>query len=133
MKFHDLCEMRQKILQAVIAWVRTVIMEHSLFLQFLVQRRGSLFETVVVILATVEINRELPHGRSILFCQNKYAVLIPVRHVDWFAKDRTQYPGQRRPSPRGRVEFLRGLNNQRCALPTHRRKQFWACKGKPQR
>ena len=55
----------KKIGQAVIAGVGVILVLHAFFLQFVVQRSRAFFEAVVIILATVEIDGELPQGCGI--------------------------------------------------------------------
>ena len=59
MKFDDLIEMCEKILQAMVPGIRAVLVLHSLFLQLLVEHGRTFFEAVIVFLAAVEIDGEL--------------------------------------------------------------------------
>src|ERR1017187_4228410 len=71
MKLHDLGEVSQEIIQAVVTRIKMILVLHALFLQFLVQRRGPFLETVVVIPTAVKIDRELSHACGILLGKNK--------------------------------------------------------------
>ena len=86
-KFHHLGEVGQEISEAVVAGVRMVLVLHALLLQFVVQGGSAFFETVVVILAAVEIDCELFEGGCILAGQKKWIVRVPVRNVDRISED----------------------------------------------
>ncbi len=90
-ELHDLGEMGQEIGKTMIAGIGVVFVLHTFFLQFLVEGSRSFFESVVVILATVEINGHFSQRGSISFRQQEWTVFIPVRNDDGLAEDRGKH------------------------------------------
>jgi hypothetical protein len=86
MKFHDFVEVRQKIGQAVVARVGMILVFDACFLELAMECGRAFFESEVVILAAVEIDRHASQGGGISLRQNKWAVVIPVGHIDWLAE-----------------------------------------------
>src|SRR5947209_11091428 len=97
------------------------------------ERRGAFFETVVVILAAVEIKGEFPQSSGVCLCQQKCAIAVPVGSIDRIAKDRAQHSGKRRARACSRIQSLRRLRNYRRALRAHRREDLWMCESEAQR
>ena len=87
MKFHDLGEVGEEIRKAVIARIRMIFVLYMLFLKYFVQRCGTFFKTVVVVLTAVEIYGETSQGGNILLDKNKWAVVFPVLYVNRISKD----------------------------------------------
>src|ERR1700674_1419539 len=100
----------------MIARVRMIFVFYAFFLQFFVQRGGSFFEAVVVVLATVEIDCRLSQGGAISFRQNKWAVLVPMGNVDRLAEHCAEYARQRRSGPRCGIEGLWRFSDERGTL-----------------
>src|SRR5882724_513551 len=91
-------------------------------LQLLVQSRGAVFKSKVILLAAVEVDSQLAQARCVAFCQRENAVLIPVLQVYGLAERRAQQPAQRSVRLPGGAQLLRGLGDQRRALGADRRK-----------
>ena len=96
LEFHDLFEVRQKIRQAVVAGIRAILVLHSFFLQLFVESGGAFFETVVVILTAVEIDRDFTQGCGVSAREDNRIVLFPVANVDRISENRRQHLPQRR-------------------------------------
>ena len=69
MELYDLGEMGQEIGKTMIAGIGVVFVLYTFFLQFLVEGSRSFFESVVVILATVEIDGHFSESEGISFRQ----------------------------------------------------------------
>ncbi len=132
-KFHHLGEVGQKISEAVVAGVQMVLVLHAQLLQFVVQGGSAFFETVVVILAAVEIDSELFEGGCILAGEKKWIVGVPVRNVDRISEDIRQHFSQGRAGARGEIKFTGRLGNQRGALSADGGKHFGMAEGEAQR
>ena len=132
MKFHDFGEVGEEISEAVVARVQMVLVLHAQLLQLFMQDGGSLFETVVVILAAVEIDGELLQGGGIFAREQKRVVGVPVRNIDWISEDIRQHFSQRSAGAGGEIKFAGRLGNQCGALGTDGRKHFGMAEGETQ-
>ena len=133
MKLHDFGEVGEEIGEAVVAGVQMVLVLHAQFLQLFMQGGGAFFETVVVILAAVEIDGEFLQFGCVLPCEQKRVVGVPMRNIDRISEDIRQHFSQRRAGAGREIEFLGRLRNQRGALGADGRKHFGMAKGETQR
>jgi len=131
MKLHYFGEMRKKIADGVVAWIRVVFMFDVFVGEFTVQRRRSLFKSIVVFLATVKVDREFRDPTGISFRQQKGIIVTPVPLGDGVAKDRTQRCQQRGPRVRSRIELPGSFRDQCCALRARRGKKLRTRERKP--
>src|ERR1700728_4606768 len=111
MKFHDLGEVVHKIEKTVVAGIRMILVPHSFLLQLLMQRGGPFFEAVVVLLAAVEINVQLPQGGSVFCCENEGAIVFPVLYGDRASENSRQQLAERSSGAHCRIELLRRLGD----------------------
>src|SRR5438270_1727205 len=132
MKFHDFGEMRQKILQAMVAREEMVFVFHAFFLQLIVQGGRSFLKSVIIILAAVEIDSELLQSDCILFRKDKWAVLVPMSDVDRFAEYGGEHSGERRTRARSGVQCVWRFRDKRGALRAQGGEKFWMREGEPQ-
>src|SRR5712692_6004034 len=77
MEFHGLTDVRQEVSQAVITGIKVILVLNALGQKLLVQGLSALFKTVVILLAAVEIDGQLPQPSFIFLRQNKRAVFFP--------------------------------------------------------
>src|SRR6202521_801276 len=124
MELHDLAEMRQKVGQAMVAHIGMILMRNIFPLQLQVQRVSTFVEAVVIVLAAIEVDRQLSQPRRILLCQNNGPIVVPMRRVKRVPKDSRQHSTQGSTRVRRSIEFLWGLRNQRGALCTGCGKYF---------
>src|SRR5882724_7086736 len=101
-----------------------VFVLHAFSLQFPMQGSGSILEAEVILLAAVEVDRQIPQSRLVSSGQNENAVLLPMWHVDGLAESRPQQSARRRARVPGGCQFLRSLCDQRGALGADRGKQL---------
>src|SRR5712692_2231392 len=106
MEFHGLADVRQEICQAVITGIKVILVLNALGQKLLVQGLSALFKTVVILLAAVEIDGQLPQPSFIFLRQNKRAVFFPVRHIDRLSEDCPQQLGDRRARVFRRIHLL---------------------------
>ena len=90
-KLHRLGEMGKEICQAVVPGVGVIFVCDSLVLQLVMQQGRAFFETVVVVLSAVEVDRQLPQREGFVFRQTKWTIFVPVGDVDRVAKDRAEH------------------------------------------
>ncbi len=65
-EFHDFNKVGQEIINAVVARVGVVFVRNVFPQQFVVQAGCAFFKSVIIVLATIEIDRHLAQGRRIL-------------------------------------------------------------------
>ena len=114
--------MRHKIRQAVIARIEMIFVPDALRLKLPVERLGTLLEAKVILLATIEVDREPPQPRFMLLGQNQGIVFSPVRELDRISKNRPQNIAKRRTRVHRPIQFLGRIDHQGGTLRAHRRK-----------
>ena len=133
MELQSLPKMRKEILRCMAARIKMKLMRDSRRDQLLVQFAGAHRKTVLVILPAVEINCHGLQSCTMLSCQHKWIVLVPMSNVNRVPEHSAEKIGQRPGMLQVLIHLFRRLDNQRRALCAHRSEQFGMREGEEER
>src|SRR5215467_11436071 len=125
MKLHHLGKVRQKVCDAVIASVGVVLVLNVLLGELAIERGSAFFESIVVVLATVEVNGKAAQRRRTSLGQPERIIGIPMGGVDRSAEYRCEHSQQRGARVCCRIQLLGGFRNEGGTLRADSRKHLW--------